>query len=107
MLMPNRVSIKPELIRWAIKRSGLPFGELVERFPNLEQWQLGDKQPTLKKLEEFAPRTMTPFVYLFLPEPPVEKLPLPDFRTVGDKPIDRPSPNLLDTIHDMQCRQDW
>ena len=45
--------------------------------------------------------------YLFLDEPPDEKLGIPDFRTVGDSPIDRPSPNLLETLQGMKRRQVW
>src|SRR5438105_372177 len=34
-------------------------------------------------------------------------IPIPDFCTVGDTPIDRPSPNLIETIQVMQRRQAW
>ncbi len=105
--MTNAVPVKPELIRWAIDRSGLSADTLLKAFPKLGEWKTGRKQPTLKQLENFAKRTMTPFGYLFLATPPVEQLPIPDFRTVGDTSIDRPSPNLIDTLHDMQRRQDW
>lgn len=105
--MANSVSVKPELIRWAIERSGLAFDELVGKFPKLAAWQKGDAQPTFRQLENFAKKTMTPFGYFFLDSPPVEKLPIPDFRTVGDTPIERPSPNLIETIQVMQRRQAW
>jgi hypothetical protein len=50
---------------------------------------------------------MTPLGYLFLDEPPDETLPIPDFRTVGATPIERPSPNLQGTIQAMKRRQAW
>ena len=105
--MAETVSVKPELIRWAVERSRLPVGDLVDRFPKLEAWKTGEKQPTFRQLEEFAKKTMTPFGFLFLERPPEETLAVPDFRTVGDSPIDRPSPNLIETIHTMQRRQAW
>jgi Zn-dependent peptidase ImmA (M78 family) len=105
--MASTVSVEPELIRWAVERSGLPVQELAERFPHLDEWQNGEKQPTLKQLETFARRTMTPFGYLLLTAPPDEKLPLPDFRTKLDEAIGRASPNLLDTIDEMRRRQQW
>lgn len=105
--MAETIDIKPKMIRWAIERSRLPMEDLVARFPKLEEWQSGDKKPTLRQLEDFAKKTMTPFGFLFLNDPPDESLPIPDFRTIGDTPIDRPSPNLIDTIHTMQRRQAW
>ena len=104
--MTARVSVQPKLIRWACKRAGYELSELAERIPQLPAWERGDKQPTLKQLERFAKATHTPFGYLFLPEPPEERMPIPDLRTVTTEPL-RPSPDLLDTIYAMQQRQDW
>jgi transcriptional regulator with XRE-family HTH domain len=103
----SRIAVKPELIRWARERSGITESVLVERFPKYVEWESGQTQPTLRQLENLAKKTMTPFDYLFLPEPPEEQLPIPDFRTVRDRAVRRPSPNLLETIHTMQMRQDW
>lgn len=99
--------VKPELIRWAIDRSGRDPAALAARFGRLDEWQRGRIQPTLKPLESFAAATRTPIGYFFLPEPPEEPLPIPDFRTIGSQEVARPSPDLLDTIYLCQQRQDW
>jgi Zn-dependent peptidase ImmA (M78 family) len=99
--------VNPELIRWAIERSGRSVDALARHLPKIGQWESGDAQPTLKQLETLAKKTWTPLGYFFLSEPPEEKLPVPDFRTARDQPIRRPSPNLIDTLHTMQRRQAW
>lgn len=103
--MSTTVAVNPELIRWAVERSGLT-GEDLGSY-SVAEWEAGKKQPTFRQLEGFAKRTMTPLGYLFLSAPPEETLPMPDFRTVGDTPIRRPSPNLIETIQTMQRRQAW
>lgn len=102
----NRAPVRPELLRWALKRSGRDMNDLVRRFPQLPAWERGEKQPTMKQLESFAEATHTPFGYLFLPEPPEERMPIHDFRTIHGE-VRRPSPELLDTIYAMQRRQAW
>lgn len=99
--------VKPELIRWAIKRSRLPLDRLEARYPKLEDWLTGDAHPTVRQLEDLASFTMTPFGYFFLDEPPAETLGITDFRTVRDERNAAPSPELLETIQAMQQRQDW
>lgn len=105
--MAETASVKPELIRWAIDRSRLPVDDLARTFPKLDEWRRGKLMPTFRQLERFAAKTMTPLGYFFLDSPPDEKLPIPDFRTVGNTPIERPSPNLIETIQVMQRRQAW
>ncbi|MGI9250585.1 MAG: helix-turn-helix domain-containing protein [Pseudohongiellaceae bacterium] len=102
-----RVSVKPELLHWARERAGRSVEDLHGRFKNLAAWEQGESQPTFKQLEDFAKATHVPFGYLFLPEPPEERIPMPDLRTVKNEEISRPSPDLLDTIYLMQRRQAW
>ncbi|MEW6086840.1 MAG: ImmA/IrrE family metallo-endopeptidase [bacterium] len=103
----NRVTVKPEMLDWACKRSGKSLKNIYDKFPKFELWSSGKANPTLKQLERFAKATYTPIGFLFLQEPPVEKVPIPDFRTVGNKKYGHPSPNLLDTIYICQQRQEW
>lgn len=81
--------------------------ELVARFPKLPDWISGAHKPTLKQLESFAAATHAPVGFFFLPKPPEEALPLPDFRTMGGTALATPSADLLDTIYACQERQDW
>lgn len=103
----TRVAINPRLLRWARERSRLSADALSGRFPKLPEWEGQDSQPTLKQLENFAKATYTPIGFFFLPEPPVETVPIPDFRTMADRALLQPSPNLLDTIYVCQQRQAW
>ena len=103
----NRVEVRPELLRWARDRAGLSIHALSRRFPRLEAWERGETLPTLKQLDDFAKATFTPVGYLFLKEPPLERVPIPDFRTVANVHVGHPSPDLLDTIYLCQQRQEW
>lgn len=102
-----RVEVKPALLSWARSRSGLDPDELARRFPKAADWERGVASPTLKQLEGFARATHTPIGYLMLEEPPDERVPIPDYRTMRDAEVRRPSPDLLDTIFQCQQRQEW
>lgn len=103
----NRIPVNPDLLTWAISRAGLEVLDLTARFPKLPEWLSQESQPTLRQLEQFARAVHVPIGYLFLPTPPEEPLPIPDFRTLAGRQVARPSPNLLDTIYLCQQRQDW
>ncbi len=103
----NRVPVDPKLLRWARERAGVAQEDLTAKFKKLPAWESGETQPTFKQLEAFARTVHVPFGYLFLSEPPEERLPISDFRTVANAVSARPSPDLLDTLYAMQRRQTW
>ena len=105
--MPVRVDVRPELLDWARARSGITDEAWSERFAYVDNWMTGDKRPTFKQLEKFAQQTHTPFGMLLLPEPPIEPVPITDFRSVTSAAPEQPTANLLDTIYVCQQRQEW
>lgn len=101
-----RVTVQPALFTWARQRARLGEAELAARFPRLAEWETGEVQPTLRQLEQYAQATHAPLGYFFLPVPPEEAVPIPDFRTMG-RGIPRLSADLLDVIYTCQTRQTW
>lgn len=105
--MVNEVNISPNMITWAIGRAGYDLDEFIAtKYPKVQDWLDDKKKPTVRQLEEFSHKVHLPFGYLFLPEPPVEKLPIPFFRT-GKSPAAKVSLNVYDTILLLQKRQEW
>ena len=109
--MSVRVEVRPRVFEWARARSGIDEEVWEERFPRYAAWLAGVAVPTLKQLEDFARRTHTPVGFFFLEEPPVETVPIPDFRTISDRPVAAAgaavSADLLDVIYACECRQEW
>jgi Zn-dependent peptidase ImmA (M78 family) len=102
-----RVNVKPGMLRWARERAGVDTDDLARRFPQIEAWEQGTVHPTLKQVEQFARATYTPVGYMFLQEPPVEQIPIPDLRTAQNEYLGRPSADLLDIIYICQQQQFW
>lgn len=103
----TRIAISSDMLRWARDRARLDVFALEAKFPKLADWEAGNVQPTLKQLEDYAQTTHAPIGYFFLAQPPVEQVPIPDFRTIANRVVSSPSPNLLDTIYACQERQAW
>lgn len=103
-----RVPIQKSLIDWAIARARLDPEELTLKFAWMRSAsEDGTLNPTIKQLEKFSALAHVPLGYLFLPDPPQEEVPIPDFRTMSSSRGLGPSPDLLDTIYLAQNRQDW
>src|SRR4051812_47140471 len=95
------VPVKPELIQWAVDRSGRSTDALSVRFP-VREWLSGASVPTMSELEDFAKATFTPFGLLLLDTPPDERMPIPHYRTVSGGTVRRPSADLLETVYMME-----
>lgn len=105
--MTDRINVAPTMFRWARERSGRTADELERRGLPVGAWEAQTAHPTLRQLEAFANATHTSIGFFFLSQPPHEDVPLPDFRTVGTRKLERPSADLLDTIYACEQRQDW
>jgi hypothetical protein len=104
--MKSEISVNPSLLTWAITRAGFGLQDFTAKVPNVQKWIAGEKNPTVKQLEDFSKKVHLPFGYFFLPKPPEEKLPFPYFRT-NDPNATSVSINVMDTIRLLQNRQDW
>ena len=106
------LNLTPKVLRWARERAGLDQTTLAKKLTGkptadrVKQWEKTGML-TFAQVKKLAHATHTPEGFLYLNEPPDDRLPIPDFRTVGDGRVRRPSPDLLDTIYMMQRRQTW
>ena len=104
--MRTEVNINPDMLSWAITRAGFDIDEFTVQKPFVRDWMDGNKKPTVKQLEQFSKNVYLPFGYLFLQRPPLEKLPIPFFRTLSNTKHEV-SINVFDTVLEIQKRQDW
>lgn len=105
--MTTRITVESSVLEWAVKKSNIKFDEVVKKFPKYNEWVAGTVFPTYNQLVSFSSFTKIPFGYFMLKEPPVETLPLVEFRTIDTEQIGEPSRELVDTIKDMENKQEW
>mgnify|MGYP000440651354 CR=1 FL=1 len=103
--MGNELNINPTMLTWAVDRAGHDVDEFALTFPKLQDWLEEKKKPTFSQLQKFAKKVHVPFGYLFLQNPPVEKLPIPFFRTKNNH--NKVSINTFDTVLLLKNRQEW
>lgn len=105
-----QIQLQPDVLRWARERAGFSTDEIATKLKlkmeRVENWEHSGEL-SFAQAEKLAHTTHTPLGYLFLASPPVENLPIPDFRTRGSAPLAHPSPDLLETVYLMQRRQEW
>lgn len=99
--------LNPEVLEWAVRRSGLSDERVTKAFPKYPQWLDGSWDPTVKQLRDFANKTHVSVSDLFSETLPDYALQIADFRTQDDLPACDPSPELFDTVDAMLARQEW
>ncbi|ALN14488.1 hypothetical protein [Acidipropionibacterium acidipropionici] len=104
--MTARVDVPRPVLEWAQKRGRRAQETMRRRFRDWDRWLAGEARPTVNQAQDLATFTHVPFGMLMLPEPPVERLPIPDFRS-GPEASREPSQELLETVYLAQSRQAW
>ncbi len=107
----QQAHINPEVLVWARQRAGLSIDDLAlkmsQKIEKLQDWETGGKLPTLIQAQSLADHLHVPLAYFFLPNKPVQELPLPDFRRVGGHTVERYSTELYDLLIDVLYKQEW
>ncbi|MBQ8835828.1 MAG: ImmA/IrrE family metallo-endopeptidase [Oscillospiraceae bacterium] len=104
--MKVNVNISKETLGWIM--ANINFDALSSQIAGrLMSWYSGEKVPTFNQIEEASRATGIPLGYFFLNTPPKEDRTLLEYRTVDSLELEKPSRNLLDTIHDMEQIQEW
>ena len=103
--------VNPGVLSWARRRRGLDTEELATKLnvkpEAVSAWEAGEKRSTFRQAQRFAQAVYIPFGYLYLSEPPVEEMPIADFRTIPGQPPRDPSPDFLDLLSDVLGKQQW
>ena len=104
--MKVNVNVSKETLGWIM--ANINFDALSSQIAGrLMSWYSGEKVPTFNQIEEASRATGIPLGYFFLSTPPKEDRTLLEYRTVDSLELEKPSRNLLDTIHDMEQIQEW
>lgn len=77
------------------------------KFPALQKWIDGEAKPTVNQLADFAKTVHVPFGFFFLDKLPQIKNTIPLFRTNSKLPHFDYSYELIETINNIQKRQEW
>ncbi len=52
--MRTEIKVKADILTWAITRAGFDLHEFIDKLPNVQKWIEGEKNPTVKQLEDFS-----------------------------------------------------
>jgi Zn-dependent peptidase ImmA (M78 family)/DNA-binding XRE family transcriptional regulator len=103
--------VNPDILKWARERANLAIDGLADKLglnsDKLLSWETGEARPSFSQAQKVARIVHIPFGYLFLSTPPIETIPIPDFRTVGDYAFSEPSAEFRDLLSDVIRKWQW
>jgi Zn-dependent peptidase ImmA (M78 family) len=110
MAPSNTIPINPQLLSWARQESGFELFRVAKRLnvklERLEAWEAGERQPTLRQVEQLAHFFHRPLSIFFLPRPP-ELTPLAaEYRRLPDVVPGHESPELRLALRQMLARRE-
>lgn len=103
--------VTPEVVSWAINRSGLSYAKIGTSLnvsqDQVKAWEHGEVHPSFVKAIHLAELLRVPFGFFFLDSPPAVEVPLPDFRTRLSTELREPSVDFLELLYSVLAKQEW
>ena len=98
--MQTKIEVSTRILDWIIR--SIPLESIPDKvLSSIQKWRSGDSQPTFNQLEKVSKALGIPFGYFFLQTPPNEDLSIVEYRTIDSIALEKPSRNLIDTLHAM------
>jgi len=105
--MVATLTIQPETLKYYIYSSEVPFEYLQDKCKKLDKFLSGEKQSTFNQLSEIARKINVPTGLLLLSQQVETQSKRLEFRTVQSSAVQKMSPELRDTIFEMEDKQDF
>jgi len=104
------VPVSPSVLIWAREESGYPAERAAERLgvkaERLAEWELGERQPTMKQVENLAKLYHRPLGLFFRPKPPVVPALAAEYRRLSGVVPGQESPELRLALRKMSARRE-
>lgn len=106
--MVERANITPEVLKWARTtakmRDEVAASKVSVKVEKLHEWENGESMPTINQALKLAEIYKRPFAVFFLPESPMDFMPLQDFRKKGSVELSTATAFI---IREIQEKQEW
>lgn len=103
-------AVKPELLVWARESAGLEIEETARKIKvkteRLENWETGEKRPTINQLRNLGKVYKRPIAVFFLSKPPKKFQAMHDFRRLPGEAAGFASPQLRLEIRRARYRRE-
>ena len=112
--MPQEmIKLTPSVLMWARETAGMTLADTAVKLKlktvsadDLAQWENGDGGPTYLQLEKIASLYRRPVALFFFPEPPQEKQPAEQFRSLPKSVADKMPTKIRFLVRDAMVMQD-
>jgi transcriptional regulator with XRE-family HTH domain len=110
--MPSNqaIAVNPSLLAWARTESGYALDRVAKRLNVKEErvaaWEAGERQPTLKQVENLARFLHRPLSIFFMPRPPQLPPLATEYRRLPDVEPGHESPELRLALRQMLTRRE-
>lgn len=105
--MKAQLNIETETLKYYIQNSQISLDDLHSNFPDLHKFVSGEKQPTFKQLSDISKKINVPTGLLLLKKTVDTETKRLKFRTLDSDKIQKMSPELRDTVLEMQAKQEF
>lgn len=111
MVRSQPALITPSVLRWARETAHLDVPFVAEKLKRtkeeIQEWESGESRPTFAQFKTIANLYRRPLAVFYLPEPPLQEKPLPDFRQMPGNESPEYSYELELRLRQLQVRQEW